>query len=42
MPEFVYRTHIPALAAMGRHTILVYLVHQPVIYGLMTLLFQVI
>ena len=42
MPEFVYRTHIPALAAMGRHTNLVYLVHQPVIYGLMTLLFQVI
>lgn len=38
MPKFVYQTHIPPLAAVGRYTILIYLIHQPVIYlGLMLL-----
>ena len=35
MPAFVYQTHIPPLAALGRHTIMVYIVHQPVIYLLL-------
>ena len=39
MPEFVYRTHIVAPAFVGRHTILIYLVHQPVIYGALLLWF---
>ena len=39
MPEFVYRTDFRALAFVGRHTILIYLVHQPVIYGALLLWF---
>lgn len=42
MPAFVYRTHFKPLAFLGRHTILVYIVHQPVIYGLLLLFFMVI
>lgn len=42
MPAFVYRTHIKPLAALGRHTILIYLVHQPVIYLVLMLIFMAI
>lgn len=42
MPGFVYRTHLRGLAFLGRHTILVYLAHQPVIYLVLTLIFMVI
>lgn len=40
MPAFAYQTHIPPLAALGRYTILVYIVHQPVIYLLLFVWFQ--
>ncbi len=33
-PRGFYRSHCKPLAAIGRHTLLVYLVHQPLIYGL--------
>lgn len=39
MPGFVYQTHVPFLAAIGRHTILVYILHQPVIYLVLFLWF---
>lgn len=42
MPKAVYRLHIPWLAKLGRHTMIVYLLHQPVLYGVLTLLFLLI
>ena len=42
MPLFVYETHIKPLAYLGRHTIFVYLVHQPVIYGVLMVVFMLI
>jgi uncharacterized membrane protein len=34
-PEFFYRSRCRFLAATGRHTLIIYLLHQPVIYGVM-------
>ena len=38
-PDWVYRTQCKPLAFVGRHTIWVYLLHQPVVYGLLTVFF---
>lgn len=40
LPEFCYRSHLSLLARIGNHTMLIYLVHQPVIYGLLALIFH--
>ena len=40
LPEFCYRSHLPLLARIGNHTMLIYLVPQPVIYGLLALIFH--
>ena len=42
MPACVYKTHLKPLALLGRRTILVYLVHQPVIYGVLMVVFMLI
>jgi len=42
MPSFVYQTHLKPLALLGRRTILVYLIHQPVIYAVLMVVFMVI
>ena len=34
LPAFFYNEHLRPLAACGRHTLMIYLAHQPVIYGL--------
>ena len=39
LPELCYRRHLPVLGWLGRHTMAIYLVHQPVIFGVLTLLF---
>ncbi len=36
-PAFTYKKHIPPLAFLGRHALLVYILHQPVIYGICSL-----
>jgi uncharacterized membrane protein len=35
MPGFFYRNHIHFFARIGRHTIVIYMLHQPVLYGLL-------
>jgi uncharacterized membrane protein len=42
MPEFFYRSRAPFLAKTGRHTLLIYLAHQPVIYGALWLFFTLL
>lgn len=37
MPDFCYREHLPALGWLGRHALIIYLVHQPVVYGVLWL-----
>lgn len=32
-PEFTYKSRVPAFSWMGRHALILYLAHQPVIYG---------
>ncbi len=34
-PRWLKKTHIPPLAFIGRHTLWVYVLHQPVIYGVL-------
>ncbi len=34
LPAFCYRDHIRPLSFLGRHALLIYILHQPVIYGL--------
>ena len=41
LPKFCYNQHIRPLAYCGRHTLIIYIVHQPVIYGLVWLLHQI-
>lgn len=41
-PAAFYRSHAAPLAFAGRHTLLIYLLHQPLIYGAMTLFFKVL
>lgn len=33
-PKWTYRSHIPFLSKIGRHTLIIYVVHQPIIFGL--------
>ena len=40
-PSFFYKTRVPFLAAVGRHTIWIYLFHQPVVLGVLYLGFWI-
>ncbi len=42
MPAWCYKTYLPPLAFVGRNTIWVYLLHQPVVYGVLWLVFYFI
>ncbi|MCL2578613.1 MAG: DUF1624 domain-containing protein [Oscillospiraceae bacterium] len=35
MPEFLYKNRSPFLSLCGRHTIYIYMAHQPVVFGLL-------
>ena len=41
-PAWVYQPHSRALAFLGRNTLIIYLLHQPVIYGVLWVIFSVI
>lgn len=38
-PKFFYKTHIPFFAAAGRYSIWIYVLHQPIIYPILCLIF---
>lgn len=42
LPAFFYRKHVPPFAFCGRYTLWIYLAHQPVIYGILWLVTQII
>lgn len=37
-PAFMYKSRLPWLAWLGRHTLVIYVIHQPVVYGLCLLI----
>jgi uncharacterized membrane protein len=42
MPGWLYRNHIHFFAGVGKHTLLIYMVHQPVLYGVLWVVFWVV
>lgn len=42
MPGFFYRKHLPPLAFVGRHTLWIYLLHQPVLMAICVVVFSLI
>lgn len=37
-PKWFYETKVPALSFVGRHSLVVYIIHQPILYGITLLL----
>lgn len=42
LPRWFYDTHSKPLAAIGRRTIFIYVLHQPILYGILPLIFSLI
>ena len=42
LPEFFYKNHLPPLSGIGRHSLIIYILHQPIIYGLLMLINYII
>lgn len=41
VPAWAYANPIPALASLGRHALPFYLLHQPIILGVLELIYSV-
>lgn len=41
-PQWTYRSRVPFLSAVGRHTLIIYVVHQPIIFGVGMAIEQII
>mgnify|MGYP000140474712 CR=1 FL=1 len=41
-PDFTYRLRFTSLSWMGRHALILYLIHQPLIFGVCTLISWII
>ena len=41
VPSWAYANPIPALASLGRHALPFYLLHQPIILGILELVYSV-
>lgn len=42
LPEWFYKKHVPPFAFCGRYTLWIYLAHQPVIFGLLWVVTQIV
>jgi uncharacterized membrane protein len=42
LPKFIYQSHCKPIAFVGRHTLLIYILHQPVVYGVLWVIFYFI
>lgn len=40
LPKGFYRSHMPMLSFLGRHSLVIYMLHQPVTYGVLYLMFE--
>ncbi len=40
LPDHFYISHCPPLGAVGRKALIIYMLHQPILYGVMSLLFS--
>lgn len=40
-PEFCYRKHLPVFSSIGRYSLIIYILHQPVIYALLWVMKQI-
>ena len=38
--EIFYKNTIPPLVFIGRHTLVIYILHQPIVYGVLWLIFE--
>ena len=41
MPSFMYKTHSKALSYLGKHALVIYVAHQPILYGVLWLIFTI-